>query len=260
LIIDIDHSGRLPGCKLFKYLVSNESFTSFTIFILHFNFNFAKNVNNLWIIGGGKFGLRAAKSLSQKHALNNLTIVERDKTVCRQLNRLGFEAVCTDGIQYLERNLTDAHNPDWIVPAIPLHVAYEWIRTKLSKTRSVQKIAAPDDLVSTLPHPIKAGTGQVFISIADFKCPEDCPEPDEICTYTGEPRLMVLHEFLNSIQRKDIKTVVIRSHQLAPGVGGYTPRALFAALKEIEIAQGPVSLCTACSCHGVMNTFRLSAR
>ena len=249
----------MPGCKLFKYLVSNDSFTSFTFFILHFNFNFAKNVNNFWIIGGGKFGLRAAKSLSQKHALNNLTIVERDKNVCRQLDRLGFEAVCTDGIQYLERNLTDAHYPDWIVPAIPLHVAYEWILTKLPKTRSVQKITAPDDLVSTLPHPIKAGTGQLFISIADFKCPEDCPEPDEICTYTGEPRLMVLHEFLKSIQRKDLKTVVIRSHQLAPGVGGYTPRALFAALNEIEAAQGPVLLSTACSCHGVMDAFQLSA-
>jgi hypothetical protein len=214
-------------------------------------------VNNLWIIGGGKFGLRAAKSLSKKHALNSLTIVEKDKTVCRQLDRLGFEAVCTDGIQYLERNLTDAQYPDWIVPAIPLHVAYEWIRIKLSKTHTVQKIAAPNDLVRTLPHPIKAGTGQLFISIADFKCPEDCPEPDEICTYTGEPRLMILHEFLRSIQRKDIKTVVIRSHQLAPGVGGYRPAALFEALNQTQASPLPVLLCTACKCHGVMDAFIL---
>jgi hypothetical protein len=71
---------------------------------------------------------------------------------------------------------------------------------------------------------------------------------------------MVLHEFLKSIQREDIKTVVIRSHQLAPGVGGYGPRALFAALDEIAAAQRPVSLSTACSCHGVMDTFQLSAK
>ncbi|MGD8472462.1 MAG: NAD-binding protein, partial [Desulfobacteraceae bacterium] len=76
-------------------------------------------MNNFWIIGGGKFGRRAAESLSKKHSLNNLTIVEKDKSVCRQLGRLGFEAVCTDGIRYLERNLTGAHDPDWIVPAIP---------------------------------------------------------------------------------------------------------------------------------------------
>jgi hypothetical protein len=71
---------------------------------------------------------------------------------------------------------------------------------------------------------------------------------------------MVLHEFLKSIQPKDLKTVVIRSHQLAPGVGGYPPRALFAALNEIEAAQKPILLSTACSCHGVMDTFQLSAR
>ena len=217
-------------------------------------------MDNFWIIGGGKFGRRAAKVLSKKHPLTNLTIVEKEKTVCRQLERLGFEAVCRNGIQYLERNLASAPYPDWIVPAIPLHTAYEWIRTQLSKSHNLEKIAIPQDLVIELPHPINAETGRLYISIADFKCPENCPEPDEICTHTGKSRLMVLHEFLKSIQRKDLKTVVIRSHQLAPGVGGYTPRALFAALNEIEAAQGPVLLSTACSCHGVMDAFKILKR
>jgi len=217
-------------------------------------------VDNVWIIGGGKFGLRAAKTLRKKQPLTNLIIVEKEKTVCRQLERLGFEAVCKDGIQYLERNLASAHYPDWIVPAIPLHTAYEWIRTKLSKSHNVQKIAVPEDFVTELPHPINAETGRLYISIADFKCPENCPEPDEICTHTGKPRLMVLHEFLKSIQPKDLKTIVIRSHQLAPGVGGYTPRALFAALKEIEAAQRPILIGTACSCHGVMDAFKILAK
>jgi hypothetical protein len=66
---------------------------------------------------------------------------------------------------------------------------------------------------------------------------------------------MVLHEYLKSIQLKNVKTVVIRSHQLAPGVGGYTPQTLFAALNEIEAARGPVSLATACSCHGILQLF-----
>lgn len=213
-------------------------------------------MDNFWIIGGGKFGLRAAEVLSKKYPSKDLTIVEKQKAVCRRLDRLGFKTVCADGIQYLERNLTDAKYPAWIVPAIPLHVAYEWIRTKLSKTRCVQKLPVPDELVTELPHPIKAETGQLFISIADFKCPESCPEPDDICTYTGKPRSMVLHEFLKSTRLKDGITVVIRSHQLAPGVGGYSPRALFAALNEIEAARGPVSLSTACSCHGILQIFK----
>jgi hypothetical protein len=216
-------------------------------------------VDNFWIIGGGKFGLRAAKALGKQKSVNNLTIVEQEITICRQLDRLEFKAVCMDGIQYLERNLIDTHDPHWIIPAIPLHVAYEWIRTKLSRTHEVQKIAVPNDLISALPNPIKGKTGQLFISIADFKCPEDCLEPDEICTYTGESRLMILHEFLKSIQLKDFKSVVIRSHQLAPGVGGYPPTALFDALKQTEAAQLPVLLSTACSCHGVVDAFKYSA-
>ena len=167
-------------------------------------------MENFWIIGGGKFGLRAASVLSKKDSLANLTVVEKEKAVCRQLERLGFEAVCMDGIHYLERNLASPPYPDWIVPAIPLHTAYEWIRTKLSKTHRVQKIAVPQDLVTELPNPINAETGRVYTSIADFKCPENCPEPHEICTHTAKPRPMVLHEFLKSIQRKNLKTVVMQ--------------------------------------------------
>ncbi len=212
-------------------------------------------VDNVWIIGGGKFGLRAARALAKKHSLTSLTIVEKEEAVCRQLDQLGFEAVCMDGIEYLECNLANEADPDWIVPAIPLHVAFEWIRIKLSKTRTVQKIPIPKALVTELPNPIAADTGQLYVSIADFECPENCSEPDEVCTHTKKPRLMVLHEYLKSIQLKNVKTVVIRSHQLAPGVGGYTPQTLFAALNEIEAARGPVSLATACSCHGILQLF-----
>ena len=217
-------------------------------------------MDNVWIIGGGKFGLRAAKTLRKKHSLNNLTIVEKEMSVCRQLGRLGFEAVCMDGIQYLEHNLAGAADPDWIVPAIPLHTAYEWIRAKMSAKYAIEGIAVPKGLVTELPNPIRAESGQIYISIADFKCPENCPEPDDICTHTGQPRSMILHEFLKSIQLDDFKSVAIRSHQLAPGVGGYKPRALFAALNEIEAAREPVLLSTACSCHGVIDAFKFSAR
>jgi hypothetical protein len=216
-------------------------------------------VDNFWIIGGGKFGLRAAKALSKQKSVNNLTIVEQEITICRQLDRLEFKAVCMDGIQYLERNLIDTHDPDWIIPAIPVHVAYEWIRTKLSANYEMERITVPNDLIAALPNPIKGKNGQLYISIADFKCPEGCLEPDEICTHTGKPRLMILHEFLKSIRLKNFKSIVIRSHQLAPGVGGYKPEALFEALKEIKATQAPLIISTACSCHGVVDAFKYSA-
>ncbi len=214
-------------------------------------------VDNFWIIGGGKFGLRAAQALGKADSSHNITIVEKSKAVCRRLGALGFEAVCMEGVQHLERNLTGNHFPDWIIPAIPLHVAYEWIRSNLTKTRRVQRIAVPQDLISAFPNPIEGKTGQLYISIADFKCPAGCREPDDICTHTGKPRPVIMHEFLKSLQLKDFTSVVIRSHQLAPGVGGYRPAALFEALKEIESTRGPLMLSTACSCHGVMDAFNL---
>ena len=214
-------------------------------------------MENYWIIGGGKFGLRAAQTLRKMDCANRLTIVEKKKTVCGRLSREGFEAVCLDGIQYLERHLSNHHFPDWIMPAIPLHVAFEWIRAKMSAAFTLKSIRIPNDIVGQLPNPVQGATGQFFISIADFNCPPNCPEPDDICTHTGRPRPMVLHEYLKSLQIEDFTSVVIRSHQLAPGVGGYTPAAMFDALDQIRNMQSPVLLSTACSCHGVVNAFKL---
>ena len=213
-------------------------------------------MENFWIIGGGKFGLRAAQALRKIDAANRLTIIEKNKAVCGRVSGEGFETVCTDGIQYLENHLTANHFPDWIVPAIPLHVAFEWIRAKMSATFTVESIHIPNDIAGQLPNPVPGETGQFFISIADFKCPPNCREPHDICTHTGRPRSMILHEFLRSIPSKGFTTIVIQSHQLAPGVGGYTPAALFDALDQIRNMQSPVLLSTACSCHGVMNAFK----
>lgn len=216
-------------------------------------------MQHFWIIGGGKFGLKAAKELQKANPSDQITLVEQEKTVCRQIRTLGYQTVCMEGLQYLHRHLINADYPDWIVPAIPLHVAYEWIKTQMSPKHVIEAIAVPNDLISALPHPINADSGQLYVSIADFKCPESCSEPDEICTYTGNPRAMFLHEFLKSYRLKDFKSVVIRSHQLAPGVGGYKPGALFEALKEIKASRTPLMISTACSCHGVVNTFKYSA-
>jgi hypothetical protein len=189
-----------------------------------------------WIIGGGQFGLNAAQKIRTQESDAVILIVEEDFMICQRLEKLGFETLCGEGIQYLTQNLINEDYPDWIIPAIPLHVAFEWIQGKLSKK------------------------GQLYISNADFVCPADCSEPEEICTYTGEPRPRILNSYLEKIQYDDFKSVVVCSRQLFAGVGGYTPKALFQGLEIIKAEVRPVILSTACYCHGVVHAFRIFPR
>ena len=213
-----------------------------------------------WIIGGGQFGLNAAQKIRTLEPDANTLIVEKDFTICQQIEKLGFDVICGDGIKYLTQNLINEDYPDWIIPAIPLHVAFEWIQGKLSKKYEIEVSSVSDELESQLPHPIRGDKGQLYVSNADFVCPDDCSEPEEICTYTGEPRPRILNSFLEKIHYQNFRSVVISSRQLFPGVGGYTPKALFQGLEIIKTEAKPVILSTACYCHGVVHAFRIFRR
>jgi hypothetical protein len=211
-----------------------------------------------WIIGGGHFGQRAAHSIRRKSADSEILLIDQQSEVCSQMTRKGFRTVCMEGVRYLETRLAADNRPDWIIPAIPVHVAYEWIRSQLLGRFRLKPIIIPKQLKAILPNPIQAKSGQLYVSNADFICPEDCSEPDEICTYTGQPRPRTLNDYLKNLHYQDLRSVVVYSHQLLPGVGGYTPEALYDALAEIETLPDQIMLGTACRCHGVIDVFQLS--
>ena len=211
-----------------------------------------------WIIGGGYFGQRSAHSIRQKEADSNILLIDEQSSICKQMERQGFETVCMEGIRYLETHLVDRNHPDWIIPAIPVHVAYEWLKSKLVKRFVVTPIPISNQLKAKLPNPIQSESDGLYVSNADFICPENCSEPDEICTYTGQPRPRILNDFLMKLQYDDFRSVIICSQQLHPGVGGYEPKALYRALTQIEKSRNQILLATACRCHGVLDAFRLS--
>lgn len=219
-----------------------------------------RQIDNIWIIGGGRFGKKAAEKLYQKNFNAKITVVEHDPHVCRQIKKYPLSVVCADGIDYLSENLKGPEASLLIVPAIPVHVAYEWIKRKLAHRFFFEESAVPDALAAVFPNPVKGTGSEYYVSNADFLCPEDCPEPDNICTYTGESRPRILHQYLKRIQYNNFISVVIQSRQLCPGVGGYSSDALFEALNEIVKAAAPVLLATACRCHGVVNAFGLHLR
>ena len=214
-------------------------------------------MKSFWIIGAGKFGQKAAKTMYRKIPGAEMTIIEKKSEICNQKEKSGFKTVCMDGIEYLGQNLKNIDYPDWIIPAIPVHVAYEWVRLKIKNNYIVRTIPVPEKVITNLPNVFKGKRCEIYMSIADFICPDNCPEPEEVCTHTGKPRPFTLYKKLESIKYDHFRSVVVRSRQLSPGVGGYSPEALFHALDVIKSSTIPVLLSTACRCHGVMHAFRL---
>ena len=100
--------------------------------------------------------------------------------------------------------------------------------------------------------------GQVYLSLADFLCPDDCPEPAEICTVTKNPRGRPLHERLAAISADGWSTGVLASRQLAPGVGGLAVDDLLRMKQRVAARGGGWLLGTACKCHGVLQALCFS--
>ena len=99
--------------------------------------------------------------------------------------------------------------------------------------------------------------GNVYTSHATFRCPETCSEPVDVCTVTDEPRKKDMYEILRDIQISNFEPLVIRSHQLGPGIGGYRPEELFGLNKRLDSVCYGALVGTACRCHGVMTGLRL---
>jgi hypothetical protein len=185
-------------------------------------------------------------------------VVDANPEALEHLSHLPGEKISCDGASYLAEHLFTDVSPAWIIPAVPIHLAFEWLRLKILDERPVELIAVPSEIEAVLPNPIKGTEGQLFVSYADFICPDKCTEPFDLCTFTGKPRKGLLYKQLENVVYEDFTSVVIRSHQLAPGVGGFRPEALEKALPRVFECKGSVLFSTACFCHGVVHAFKLA--
>jgi threonine dehydrogenase-like Zn-dependent dehydrogenase len=171
------------------------------------------------IIGAGHFGQRAVTLLSSvPHT--SLWLVDRDVTKLKKIGNIGAERIAEDGIRFLANHFSQLAPSTFIIPAVPAHVAFEWLRTYINKRGTVEQVPVPKNFARRLPHPSDGREGSLLTSYADFRCPEDCPEPTNRCTVTGKKRGTPLYRLLTEAEPRGFSVHVIRSHQLAPGVGG----------------------------------------
>ena len=86
--------------------------------------------HQIWIVGSGKVGTRALNLLSHDNDPSILAMV--DTVPCDTGPVTSFTM---DGVEFLIDRV-DAQCRVWIVPAVPTHLAFEWLRANLERSGS----------------------------------------------------------------------------------------------------------------------------
>ncbi|MGB3211401.1 MAG: hypothetical protein WBB19_11910 [Desulforhopalus sp.] len=215
--------------------------------------NTTSSSETCWVIGGGQFGRHAVELLRQTAPSGKIVVV--DKVPIRELP-VEIEVVCADGVEWFAEHFTPDCDVKKIIPALPLHLAADWLKDKLSaEHRIVCSSEVPDEGLQHFPHPIRLSRSRVVMSHADFLCPPDCPEPESFCTYTQLPRPPELHHLLEEIDLGGFVPLILRSCQFAPGLGGFFPEDLWNLLERARLLPDtPLLIGTTCKCHGIVDS------
>lgn len=202
----------------------------------------------------GQFGRLAWQRLSAQEPEAEFCLVDHDA------QRFGFipsnptiRLVTASVAVFLTDALEAKTLPDWIIPAIPRHVAFDWLWGQRSAGEIWRQIPVPMEMGQDLPFVLSGPAGELYLSLSTERCPDDCPEPAMSCSLTGTPRTYNLYEYLENSVLGDYTSLVIRSRQLAPGVGGYRPADLHQLRRQVLGLEGKILISTACRCHGVTN-------
>ena len=84
-------------------------------------------MEKIWVIGIGQFGFIAYQRLSKDDKDRHFTLVdplEENLLQCKGANTTIEQA---DGVVFVEKHLREDCEPDWIIPALPVHLAAEWL-------------------------------------------------------------------------------------------------------------------------------------
>jgi hypothetical protein len=209
------------------------------------------------ILGAGKFGRLALKRLARQDAAASFLVVDCNPSALAAVRALeipGVSGVVAEAVAFLAANLREDSPWDWLIPMVPVHVAWAWLLA--GPLKGWETAAAPEDLAALGPEGFRGPAGQIYLSRAAHLCPDDCPESDPVCPVSGESRELALSAALANLGRPGLAIRVVASRQLAPGVGGYPPQELMALARELKGMSGRVLIATACRCHGVVHGLR----
>lgn len=210
-------------------------------------------MGNYLILGAGKFGRLALKRLGQKDKEALFVLVDRNPQAlqaARGLTSAAVELVEAEAAAFLLAGLQDGVPWDWLIPAVPEHVAFSWLRQGPLSGPDWKTVEVPQEVAALTPVAHRGPEGELYLSRALHLCPDDCSEPEE-CPINGESREIPLYAELAGLDLPGYFIEVIPSRQLAPGVGGFPPGRLLVLAREFTGLEGKILVATACRCHGV---------
>jgi saccharopine dehydrogenase-like NADP-dependent oxidoreductase len=79
------------------------------------------------IAGCGHFGRQAALKLLRKDPQSRITVVDQNEKSLAKLSRFPIQTVVCDGQSLLRQLLLNGEPVDYIIPAVPYHLAFETI-------------------------------------------------------------------------------------------------------------------------------------
>ena len=215
-------------------------------------------IHPLLVLGAGHFGQRAVTLLS-KRVKGKVWVIDKDWQSLEQVTEPNVERVQTDAVEFLLSKAKSLPEETHIVPAVPFHLAYEFAKRTVRRTLATRSLPVPLDLKKALPYVWEGADGSFLVSYANFRCPDNCPEP-LYCTVTGEKRDKPLFTLLRELRADGFRVYIIRSRQMAPGVGGYDLADLLRLCFALERGPGKWLVGTACKCHGVLSGLEIVER
>jgi hypothetical protein len=207
------------------------------------------------ILGAGKFGRLALRRLSDEDPEARFLVIDRQAAALAEARSQGVEAaerLEADAIRYLAGHLGPGFPWDWLIPMVPVHVAFLWLLEGPLAGKGWDAAEVPASLDNLAALAIRGGQGELYLSRARHRCPDDCAEP-LVCPVTGEERGQPLFEKIAEASRPELPILVVASRQLAPGVGGFSPLRLLELAETVAGMPGPLLVATACRCHGVVH-------
>ncbi len=200
----------------------------------------------------------ALKRLAWKEAAAKFVVVDQEARALKEAQALNPESATwieAEAVAYLAENLSAPPPWSWVLPMVPVHVAYAWLRRTAAVGPDWQTLPVPSALEAVVPVSFRGQEGQLYLSRARHLCPDDCPEPPEGCPVSGIRWERPLFEELQRMSLPGWRVLVIPSEQLAPGIGGYRPELLQTLAEEVAQADPPAFflIVTACRCHGVVH-------